>query len=242
VTVSVLIPYRPSPERDPLLAHVLAWWASSFPDWQVVVGLHLDGPWVKAHAVADALTRASGDLLAVADGDVLCVGVGEAVARVQAGAPWAVPHRRVYRLTPDATQDVLGGGPLPALPGPTRTARRHPTQPRQQVARHRTGPIREEHAGVAGGGLVVLPRALYEEAPLDPRFVGFGGEDTSAGRAWAVLRGQPWRGLAPLWHLYHPPQPRLSRTVGSLESQALARRYRTAATPQAVRALLAEAT
>lgn len=252
LAVSVVIPWRPTPGRGPLLDYVRAWWAGRHPDWQIVVGAHLDGPWVKAAAVADALTRATGDLLVVADADVVCDGIGDAVDQVAAGAPWSLPHLRVYRLTPDATAAVVDGGPLPEpLAGPVRRGRRNPTQPARRIVRPPAGPIHEYHDGMPGGGMVALPRTLYDRAPLDPRFAGWGQEDASWAAALRTMAGAPWRGRAPMWHLWHPPQERTygdgnrskARTIGSAAGLALRQRYTAAARsgPAAMAALLAEA-
>lgn len=250
-TVSVLVPWRASPEREPLWAYVRAWWAKNHPDWQVVAGACPDGPWVKALAVGDALTRADGDILCVADADVLTPGVGDAVAAVVAGAPWAIPHRRVYRLTPEATTAVLAGGPLPDPVGGRRARIQPGRRPSTLIVN--AGPVRESHDGLIGGGMVVLTRDLYDRVPLDPRFLGWGQEDSSWGLALlAVAPGPPhprthhpqppYWGREPLWHLHHPPQPRLgkSRAVGSMEGLALYHRYRDAVTPDAMASLLAE--
>lgn len=224
--VSVLVPWRPGcPHREAAWTYVRGWWAAEHPDWQVVEGRYDDGAWRKAAAVADALTRADGDLLVIADADVVCDGVGLAVAAMGQGAPWAIPHRAVHRLTQAATAAVLAGGPLPDM-----------------SVRRADQPVREVHSGAAGGGLTVLPRHTYEQVPLDPRFVGWGQEDTSWAHALLVMAGPWWRGTAPLLHLYHPPQPRLSRSVGSRENLNLHRRYRHTSTQQGMAALLAEIT
>lgn len=238
--VSVLVPYRGDDggPRDKAWAYVREWYRSQFPGWQVVQGdLPAGSPWVKGDAVQRALTRSDGAICVVADADVLSVGVDQAVRAVQSGAaPWATPHRRVYRLTEAATARVLAGEPLPDIP--ERTPRRR--QPGQRPRVWRAPDFGEIHAAMLGGGLVVLPRALYEQVPMDPRFEGWSAEDFSFGRALSVLAGPPWRSSAPLLHLHHPPQPRLTRAVGSLESRALAQRYRAATTPDAMRALIAE--
>jgi hypothetical protein len=221
--VSVLVPWRPGcPHREAGWAYTRAWWGRAHPDWQVVAGACPDGPWVKAHAVADALCRADGDIVVIADADVLCDGVGQAVDAVRAGAPWATPHRAVYRLTDRATAAVLAGAPWPDVGGP------------------RPAGVGEWHKGVGGGGITVLPRAVYERVPLDPRFVGWGQEDTAFGFALTVMAGPPWRGVAPILHLWHPPAPRMSRPIGSREGVELNRRYRTTPTPTQMAALLAE--
>lgn len=222
MTVSVLVPWRPDGgHRDQAWAWVRRWWAALRPDWQIVTGTCRDGPWVKATAVADALSEAGGDILVIADADVICHGVDLAVEAVERGAPWAVPHGKVYRLTELATAAVLDGNRPGSVAGST-------TQP--------------PYLGLCGGGIAALPRAVYEQVPLDPRFVGWGGEDESWALALNTLAGKPWRGTAPLYHLWHEPQERLNRHVGSASSRALQVRYQYASQdgPDAMRALLHE--
>lgn len=223
MTVSVLVPYRPDGEhRDRAWAWVREWWAREHPDWQVVEGKCPDGPWVKAAAVADALSRADGDVLVVADADVWCDGVSDAVNAVRQGtALWAVPHSKVHRLSETATTAVLAG----AQPGPVLGG----------LARH-------PYLGVQGGGMTVLPADLYRETPLDPRYRGWGQEDESWGIALTTIAGRSWRGTSNLWHLWHRPSPRLNRHIGSTDTWALHVRYQYAAKtgPSAMRALLDE--
>lgn len=220
--VSVVVPYRSDGgHRDRAWRWIRNWWATEHPDWQVVHGRCPDGPWVKALAVTDALVRADGDLLVVADADVYCDGVTAAVEAVQAGAAWAVPHCLVHRLSESATAAVFGG----ATPGPALG-----------------GYVRKPYKGVEGGGMAVLPRSLYEQVPLDPRFAEWGQEDESFGLALTAVGGRRWRGTANLWHLWHEPMPRLNQHVGTAENHALHVRYQYAAQdgPDAVRALLDE--
>ena len=217
MTVSVVVPWRPDgAERDAAWAWVASMWGKCYPDWQLVVGRGGDGPWCKATAVAEGLADATGDILVVADADCWTDGVEAAVRAVEAGAAWAIPHHLVHRLTAAATADVLRGLPLGG-----RTVQR-------------------PYPGYPGGGITVVRRDVYAEVPLDPRFLGWGQEDESWAHALTVLAGRPWRGTAPLWHLWHPPQPRRSRRWGSTESRRLYERYRAAAAPDDVRALLAE--
>lgn len=201
-SVSVVVPWRAdSGHRD-------AAWQYLRPRWEatgeVVEGTRPDGPWVKALAVRDALTRASGDLLVIADADVYC-DPRPALAAVDAGSAWAVPHLQVHRLTPEATAAVLAGGPL-------------------------GGAVEQRpYRGMIGGGVVVLPRVMYEACPLDTRFAGWGQEDQAWGIALTALHGPPWRGTADLWHLWHPPQERISRSTGSMVGRYLLDQYVAAA-------------
>lgn len=142
--------------------------------------------------------------MVIHDADVWCDGLDRAVAAVADGAPWAIPHEHVHRLDQTSTAAVLAGAPL----GGTLTEK--------------------PYRGWAGGGIVVLPRSTYDQVPIDPRFAGWGQEDDSWAIALTQLAGEPWRGDGDLWHLWHPPQPREGRIIGSAEGKALNRRYRAA--------------
>lgn len=204
MTVAVIVPWRGGcPYREQAWAWLLQRWKTAHPDWQVVLGRHVTGPWVKALAVAGGLDRTDADTLVVADADVWVDGLDLAVAALEEHQ-WAVPHRDVHRLSFEGTTAVLAGTPFTEAP-----------------LEHRG-----RYTGHAGGGIVVLRRATYEAVPLDARFAGWGQEDDSWALALHLLAGRPWRGTEPLWHLWHPSQPRLERKVGSMESQRLWLRYR----------------
>jgi hypothetical protein len=250
--VAVIVPYRDSPGRMPLL-----WWTLGrlyaarmrlFDMISADIVLCTDqpdagGPWCKANAVSSGVTVARGldavgddvlvdvsgdDVLVVHDADCWSDGLAEAIDAVATGrAQWAIPHSDVHRLTPEATAEVLAG--------------KDPDVGMPLVPHHEGGHCRP-YRGVPGGGIVVLARDAYEHVPLDPRFLGWGGEDEAWGLALNALLGEPWRGDAPLWHLWHPPQSRLNRHVGSDTSHALLTRYQYAAKdgPEAMRALVDE--
>lgn len=200
-SIAVVVPYRGGCEhRDAAWAYVRSRWESyGFP---VHVG-GCGGLWRKAVAVQDAINQTDAEILIVADADVWTDDIGVAVEAVQHEiVHWAVPHHRVARLTEQATRVVLDDGPLG---GPT---------------------IERPYPGTVGGGIVVVRRWLWETAPLDPRFIGWGQEDEAWGISLANHGAAPHRnkhGL--LWHLWHPPQPRRTRATGSDESVALFRRY-----------------
>lgn len=174
-------------------------------------------PWCKARAVMPAVRATSAEIVVVADADCWTDGLAEAVAMVEAGRAWAVPHRDVHRLSRTATEQLLAGGPADGLE-------------------------QEPYLGVVGGGFVIAPRDAILAIPLDPRFVGWGQEDRSWGMALEAVLGPPWRGTGPLIHLWHPPQQRLDRVIGSMDGWRLQRRYTKARwKPEAMAALLTEA-
>jgi len=129
-----------------------------------------------------------------------------------------MPHRKVHRLGEQATAALLADEPWGHLPLTQRP-----------------------YDGVWGGGVVVGRRDVLLDAPLDPRYRSWGQEDTSWSLALACLHGPGWRGDADLLHLFHPPQPRLTRVWGSEEGRDLYRRYRQARRdPELMRALIQE--
>lgn len=221
--VSVVIPFASEdPHRLAALQYVRDWYAEHFPAWQLVVGGGIPGSWSKGATLANLVEQASHDLLVIADADCITrtAELAEAVARVAAGeANWAVPHRTVYRLTESHTARVLDG---------------HAPQPRALD--------RPKHNGTVGGGIVVVTRDAWNTVGgIDPRFIGWGGEDMAFGWALETLCGKPIHLTAPLYHLWHPSEVTGKYRRGSPEAEALAGRYRDARRdPDAMRALVDE--
>lgn len=198
VPVSVIVPRAGDcPHRE----RAWAWVKTRLDGLEVVEGWGDPDLWCKADAVADGLSRASGDVLVIHDADVYSGHLAEVIHAVEAGDyQWGAPHRSVYRLTEQGTQQFFDG--------------------------ERERPLTSEcHHAVLGGGIVVVTRAKYEQAPLDPRFVGWGGEDQAWCAALMTIAGKPLILRQPLYHLYHPPQPRMTRKVGNVANDELRGRY-----------------
>jgi len=225
-SVAVLIPWAGScPHREAARQHVRAWYAANFPEWKIHWGESGEGPaWCKAQAVAFALCETNAKILVVADADCIAPGLGEAVRQVSEGAPWAVPHRLVHRFSQGATARILAGEDPSGWP------------------RERALYDQMPYPGYEGGGIVVLRRDVYEQLPLDPRFMGWGQEDEAWATALSRVHGKPWRRTnEPLWHLWHPPQKRMSRSTGSHAGRALLAHYRKLYDPEAMVQQLAPA-
>lgn len=193
--------------------------------WPVLVGLADADAWSKGLAVAHAREQAGGaDVVIVHDSDVVVnVEALRAAVRAVAGgdAEWAVPHETVYRLDKATTSLFTARGELPHV---------------RRLAR-------PAYRGVRGGGCTVMPTEVYDETPLDPRFVGWGGEDEAWGWALHGLHGAPWRGDAPLFHLWHPHAAPGAQRPPAVESAELRRQYRNARhVPRLLRAVVQDST
>ena len=226
VSVSVVIPWTGGcPHREAAFGWVTARYRAEHPNWEIVCG-NGDTPdgYSRSRAILDGARWATGDTLVIADADVWC-DPAEAVAHA-AACGWAVPHTLIHRLSETSTRRFLAGEDWRKLP--------LSTDNRQDEA---------PYVGNPTGTLLAIRRDALETAPPDPRFVGWGQEDVAWGLALRTLVGEPWRGRDDLVHLWHPPQPRLSRVVGSAEGEALANRYRFAArSAETMRELIEEVT
>lgn len=222
--VTVVVPLSITCEhRERAWAYVRERWAKDHPNWPIVVGLCTD-LWRKAVAVTNGVHAApEGSIVIVTDADVWTPGISESVDPVRSGRPWSKPHSRFVRLTEAATERVLAGADLESIGG---------------IATNRAErPYRQTLAG----GVVVLPRETALEVPGDPRFTGWGGQDTSWGTALRTLAGAPHVGNLTTYHLWHPPQERVARNVGKPENEALKERYLAARKyPKVMRELIAE--
>lgn len=218
MTVAVVIPWRGGdPARERALAWVLDRYEVEHPGWTVAIAEAPPGPWCKAACILDGVAAVESDRIIVADADVWCDSITDAVDALQHHA-WAVPHGDVHRLTDDATGRFLAGAQPDGL------ATTEPPYP-----------------GHPGGGLVVIRRDVILDVPPDRRFVGWGQEDDAWGIALSTLAGMPFRGDHPLWHLWHSPQERQSRLVGTPGGWSLFKRYQSAnGQPDAMRALVEE--
>jgi hypothetical protein len=222
---TVLVPWRAGDRHRERALH---WVADRWFDLQLDLDWRncwmRDGPWSKGAAIRSEIASAD-PIVVIADADCWTEGIADAIAAVEAGAPWAVPHKTVHRLTEKSTRYLLAGCRDPLA---------------LEVERCETngdGP----YNGIHGGGIVVVRRNVLLEVPFDPRFTGWGGEDASWRDAMLTLVGKPWAGAAPLIHLWHPPAPRINRFIGNKENAALRKRYvRAIQKPKQMRALLAE--
>lgn len=221
MTVDVLVPWAGGCEQRQRLVH---WTINQYEGrWPVVLGSCAPGPFNRSAAIMDAASKSTADVFVVSDADCFC-DPSDAIEAVGATG-WAVPHALVHRLSAESTEKVLAGAEWRGLPLSTDNAQ-----------------DRKPYKGNLAGTLFVVRRDVLLDVPPDVRFRGWGAEDSAHALALTALVGRPWRGRDDLVHLWHPPQPRMSRTTGSRESAALLGRYRAAARrPDRMRVLVDEA-
>lgn len=196
---------------------VTARWREQHPDWAVVDAVCPTSRWSKGAAANPYLLEAPGnDVVVLADADSYTDprAMRNAAEAVRNGAGWAVPFTLVKRIGKADTARILAGETLP-----------RPTIERQSRALH-------------GGGIVVADGLTWWAANgLDPRFVGWGGEDSCLGMALKTVAGPPWTPPPTvLWHLWHPASRRPSQPTNDLWN-----RYRRARrTPGGIAAIIRE--
>lgn len=211
MNVSVVIPYRAAGDIDRIdaLDFVVAYFQRNFPGYELVLGECPTEEWSKGAAVNQGVARAHGEILVLNDADSIVrpEGIKEAVALIEGGKRWIVPHDHVLRLTEAATK-IAYEKPMAEWP-------------RDMASRV----VRYPYMGPAGGGINVMTREAFDTVNgMDPRFLGWGGEDICFAKALTTMGIHHWRLTGhPLWHLYHAhPAPDLR---GSPESEALVARY-----------------
>lgn len=222
--VAVLIPWRSGCEhRERALRWTIDKYTHELPDAEIRLGAcNPDLPFNRSEAILDAARHTGASVLVIADGDVYSP-VTEALEHVREHG-WAVPHLLIHRLSEVSTERVHAGEDWWTLPLSRDNAQ-----------------DRKPYKGNETGTLLVIRRELLFDIPPDVRCVGWGQEDQCWALALRCLHGPPWRGTHDLVHLWHPPQPRISRIIGSIESKALLRRYRTARRdPERMRRIVAE--
>ena len=213
---SIVIPYRPGGDkhRERAFEFIKKHYERAHRDCELIVADAPTDEWSKGAAVNAGVAKASGEGLILADADSWVAEPDVRTAMEMLRLPsddnllpfpqWCVPHGNVFRLNEDWTQKVYAG-----------------------AAPRATEVVRYPYLGLPGGGINVLTRYAFDAVNgMDPRFLGWGGEDLCFGIALTTMKYYHWRGTAPLWHLYHPhPAPTLR---GSPESETLVALYKAA--------------
>lgn len=229
--ISVLVAFRDSNggHRGRLWDFVRGRLEVDHPDFEIVLGTD-DGtdPFHKTAAYNQAARMASGDVFVLTDADTwvppeLLEGAARGCER---GRGWWRPYSRKVKLLQADTERALAEG----------DGWRFTYNPQGRY---------EKNTTFGGAPPLVVPRQMYEAAPFDEGFRGWGSEDVAFVHSLTVLFGQPHVISGECVHLWHP---RIGRSGADLwpgqasarDNQLLASRYIHARTPRAVRELLAD--
>lgn len=206
-------------------------YAAAHPGWKVVEAPHEpveqggERLWSKARAVNRAVENLDAELLVIADADLFVPASAFIDATWHLGRRhWVVPYGAIHRLGIHETRRVLDSEPWRGFGPPARReleCKPYPGQP--------------------GGGILMVRREAWElVGGFDPRFVGWGGEDTSLGIALDTLAGPHLRLAAPLFHLWHAPVSRFNSPAYLANLRLQAAYVGAAGDPDAMRALIGQ--
>lgn len=186
--VAVLIPRRPDyGRRDQLAEWTQARWGDLHPDFEVIEGHHLEGPFNRSAAINSAAAQADdADVFVVADCDSF-VDAGQlrrAIDRAMSSGQVTFAYDRFAYLSRSMSDAIMDGFAGDWWPGVEWTL-----------------------AGTCSS-MVVIPGDLWRElGGCDEGFVGWGGEDVALSLALQTLGGGMQREPGEVWHLWHPPAP-----------------------------------
>lgn len=207
--ISILVPFRADNHyRSELWEWLREYWEAEIPEAEVIIGHdHKAGrrkPFSKTAAVNNAFRRSHGDIIVILDADAyLDAEVVEHCARRLRKArrhgaqTWFVPYRNMYRLTEEATEEVIESDPENPL--------RFPSPPDDDDIDGQQGSWGPGKANKYGALIQIMPReAFLTVGCIDPRFRGWGGEDVSFLRALDTLWGRHKNTPNDVLHLWHP--------------------------------------
>lgn len=189
MSVAVLVPRRSDGgRRDRVWDWVKDRWTTEHPDYVVLEGDHVDGPFNRAAAINTAAANAPSDtdVFIVADADSFAGSdqITAAVAGARTGPGFWLAYDTYRYLTKAMSDAVMGGFRGDWLTG---------------VEFSMTGTC---------SSMVVCTRALFTEVGgMDEGFVGWGFEDVALSHALQTFGGGIARTPGSVWHLWHPSSP-----------------------------------
>jgi len=189
--LSLLVPFREdaSGTRTAPFEWLCAYYRAHLPAAEMVVGECTGHPYSKSIAVNDAAAKATGEVFVIVDADIwlspLVIERCAAAIRRNRTGLWFLPHHASYELVREDTEAVLACDPAKydSFGVPTRYDQRVDKAP--------------------GQALIISSEAFFTVGGFDPRFRGWGGEDTAFVRAADTLyakhrRTRDW--IVSLWH------------------------------------------
>ena len=203
--IVIVIPFRAptnANERVRNLAWLEQYWKTQLPGAEIIIGDDPDTnrPFSKSVAINRAVARSHGDILVLVDADgylpvesVLHCAREIRHARKRGFKLWFVPYRKFYRLTNEATIELLNSSP--------RAPYIFPADMSDSIVKGASPAIAHWH----GALIQIMPREAFDSVGgWDAGFRGWGGEDHAAMRATDTLYGPHKTLPGPVYHLWHP--------------------------------------
>jgi hypothetical protein len=184
MSVSVVVPWRPTDERQPLWDWCRRRWESEPLVDEIVECDSGQHPFTRGTSINRGVEAAKGDIIVIADADTFVSDIRGAIAMVGSGVvPWCVNYGlwRYYRVDPASTQEYLSG----------------------ELAT-RNDPFRFLERCVSYSGCVVLSREAFESVGGFPEtLLGWGYEDNCLQHALDTLVGPHARSNGFAVQLFH---------------------------------------
>lgn len=196
--ISLLVPFRADDwGRLENWQWLKKYWELHLPDAEIVMGRDRGHPFSKTAAVNYAAKRAKGRYFVILDADAYLdpESIKLAVDRIERAERhghhlWYIPYRNLFRLTQEATRELLDEWP----------GCRFENFPDCDVLSQEGS----HHGRRFGAMCQVMPReAFFAAGGMDPRFRGWGGEDVSFVRAVDTMWGKHKTIDGDIYHLYH---------------------------------------
>ncbi len=203
VQISIIVPLRvvPGSIRHRNWRWLYAYWRHELPNAELIIGRSQGEVFSKTEAVNNGVARSRGRILAVIDGDCYLPGsvIQECADALDAslarGIPrWFIPYRTLYRLTSDATDAAVLSDPADPW--------RMPDPPPDDIVESTVGSL---HGRRYGALITIYPREAADLiGGMDPRFIGWGGEDIAYARALDTLYAKHKTTPNAVTHFWHP--------------------------------------
>jgi hypothetical protein len=199
--ISIIIPFSSTdPYRQANFKWLLEYWKRELPDAEIIVGTSDSEIFCKGEALNNAVLKSKGKILAIVDADayirgsVLTECADNMLADPKANL-WYVPYRKLYRLTEDASRQVILSDPS--------NPHRFPLPISSDMIENSGLSINYGHR--YGAMLTMFPREAYDLiGGFDERFKGWGAEDICWLFALNTLYGKYKTSNNEIYHLWHP--------------------------------------
>jgi hypothetical protein len=205
--ISLLVPFRDNGEQRTAAWHWLRrFWSAHLLSAEVVVGHDSGLPFSKAVAVNDAAKRAKGRIFVILDADAYMMPavIQQCADNIDKAAAakkrlWYMPYDKLYRLNPGTTAALLRTDPR--LPFRVSSP---PPPDWLEPAPDPSGGHSCNYGHQYGAMAMVMPRRAFVTAGgMDPRFRGWGSEDSAFLKALDTLYSQHEVARADILHLWH---------------------------------------